>query len=60
MPSHLRAQQPDMAQDALISQKLHHMKAAKRYYRGWLSLIDFNMFDLFENSVVTFEENRSS
>jgi len=39
---YIRAQQPDMAQDALISQKLHHVKAAKRYYKGWLSLIDFN------------------
>lgn len=39
---HIRAQQPDMAQDALISQKRHHVKAAKRFYKGWLALIKFN------------------
>lgn len=38
----IRAQQPDMAQDALISQKNHHVKAAKRFYAGWLALIKFN------------------
>ena len=39
---YIRAQQPDMAQDSLIAQKSHHVKAAKRYYKGWLSLIEFN------------------
>lgn len=39
---YIRAQQPDMAQDALISQKNHHVLAAKRYYKGWLALIEFN------------------
>lgn len=38
----IRAQQPDMAQDALISQKTHHLKAAKRYYIAWQQLIEFN------------------
>jgi len=38
----IRAQQPDMAQDALIAQKNHHIKAAKRYYKGWLELIAYN------------------
>jgi len=38
----IRAQQPDMAQDALIAQKSHHVKAAKRYYKGWEALIEFN------------------
>jgi hypothetical protein len=31
-----------MAQDALITQKTHHVLAAKRYYKGWLALIEFN------------------
>lgn len=39
---YIRAQQPDMAQDALIAQKNHHVRAAKRYYKGWLALIEFN------------------
>jgi hypothetical protein len=38
----IRNQQPDMAQDALIQQKRHHVKAAKRYYQSWLQLIEFN------------------
>ena len=38
----IRNQQPDMAQDALIMQKRHHVKAAKRYYQSWLQLIEFN------------------
>lgn len=38
----IRAQQPDMAQDSLIAQKNHHILAAKRYYQGWLQLIEFN------------------
>lgn len=38
----IRAQQPDMAQDALITQKRHHLKAAKRYYTAWQQLIAFN------------------
>ncbi len=38
----IRAQNPDMAQDALIRQKTHHFKAAKRYYKGWEALIEFN------------------
>jgi len=38
----IRAQQPDMAQDSLIAQKHHHVKAAKRYYKGWEALIEFN------------------
>lgn len=32
---YIRMQQPDMAQDALIRQKTHHLKAAKRYMTGW-------------------------
>jgi len=32
---YIRMQQPDMAQDALIRQKTHHMKAAKRFLIGW-------------------------
>lgn len=39
---YIRAQQPDMAQDALIAQKNHHIKAAKRFYTGWLAFIEFN------------------
>tara|TARA_R110002072_G_scaffold57188_3_gene147297 strand:+ start:42378 stop:43436 length:1059 start_codon:yes stop_codon:yes gene_type:complete len=39
---YIRNQQPDMAQDALIAQKNHHVKAAKRYYKSWLELIAFN------------------
>lgn len=39
---YIRAQQPDMAQDALFAQKIHHGKAAKRYYTAWKQLILFN------------------
>ena len=39
----IRAQQPDMAQDALITQKTHHMLAAKRYYKAWQALIAYNL-----------------
>lgn len=39
---YIRKQQPDMAQDALIKQKRHHLKAAKRYYESWLQLIAYN------------------
>jgi hypothetical protein len=38
---YIRLQLPDMAQDALIQQKNHHLKAAKRFYRGWQELIGF-------------------
>lgn len=38
----IRAQQPDMAQDALIAQKNHHINAAKRFYKGWQELIAYN------------------
>lgn len=38
----IRAQNPDMAQDALIAQKMHHLKAAKRYLVAWNQLIEFN------------------
>jgi len=40
---YIRAQEPDMAQDALIAQKTHHMLAAKRYYKAWLHLIEYNI-----------------
>lgn len=39
---YIRAQQPDNAQDALIAQKKHHLKAAKRYLVAWEQLIAFN------------------
>lgn len=39
---YIRKQMPDMAQDALIMQKRHHLKAAKRYYIAWQQLIEFN------------------
>jgi len=39
---YIRAQDPDMAQDELIQQKLYHVKAAKRYYKGWEALIKYN------------------
>jgi hypothetical protein len=32
---YIRAQMPDMAQDSLIQQKSHHMKAAKRFQQAW-------------------------
>jgi len=38
----IRDQKPDMAQDALITQKRHHLKAAKRYLVAWNQLIEFN------------------
>ena len=38
----IRAQKPDDAQDALITQKTHHLKAARRYYTAWKELIAFN------------------
>ena len=38
----IRAQQPDNAQDALVLQKRHHLKAARRYYKAWLDVIDYN------------------
>lgn len=39
---YIRKQQPDMAQDSLIEQKLHHLKAARRYYIAWKQLIKYN------------------
>lgn len=39
---YIRLQMPDMAQDALIAQKNHHIKAAKRFYKGWQELIKYN------------------
>ncbi len=32
---YIRMQMPDMAQDALIEQKRHHLKAAKRFMAAW-------------------------
>lgn len=39
---YIRLQMPDMAQDALITQKNHHLKAAKRFLRSWQELQKFN------------------
>jgi hypothetical protein len=39
---YIRLQMPDMAQDALIAQKNHHIKAAKRFLKGWQELLKFN------------------
>jgi len=39
---YIRALQPDFAEDALIAQKRHHLKAAKRYLVAWDQLIEFN------------------
>lgn len=39
---YIRAQQPDMAQDALYAQKYHHLEAAKRYHIAWQQLLMFN------------------
>jgi len=39
---YIRALQPDFAEDALIAQKRHHLKAAKRYLVAWDELIKFN------------------
>lgn len=36
---YIRLQQPDQAQDAMIQQKIHHAKAAKRFLIGWNNLV---------------------